>query len=344
VKAIVKYGEGEGFVELRDVPVPVPGPQEVRIKVEYAGICASDLHILNYDIAITIKPPVVMGHEFSGVIDQVGARVEGWRVGDRVVAEANYEVCDECRLCTSGFYNLCSNRRVLGYWHDGAFARYTVVPAKRLHTLPPEISFKQGALIEPTACVVHGVCELITIQKGDFVLISGPGAIGLTALQIAKASGAKVIISGTAEDRQRLEIAKTLEADFTVNVSSEDIGEQVRELTSGNGVDIAIECAGNSQAVSSGIDALRKQGQYLQVGLLGRDMQLRFDAIAYKELRVTGSISSRDVSWRRAIELIQNKEVTPELLISDERPLDDWENAFRMHAERKGLKILFKPE
>ena len=344
MKAIVKYREGKGFVELREVPVPVPGPHEVRIKVEFAGICASDLHILNYDIAITIKPPVVMGHEFSGVIDQVGAGVEGWRIGDRVVAEANYEVCGACRYCTSGFYNLCSNRKVLGYWYNGAFARYTVVPAKRLHALPPEISFQQGALIEPTACVVHGVCELITIQKGDFVLISGPGAIGLTALQIAKANGAKVIISGTAEDRKRLEIAKTLKADFIVDVSSEDIGEKVHELTSAKGVDIAIECAGNDQAVRSGIDALRKQGQYLQLGLLGRDMQLRFDTLAYKELRVTGSISSRDVSWRRAIELIQHKEVTPELLISDAHPLDDWENAFRMHAERRGLKILFKPE
>ena len=344
MKAIVKYREGKGFVELREVPVPVPSPQEVRIKVEFAGICASDLHILNYDIAITIKPPVVMGHEFSGVIDQIGAGVEGWRIGDRVVAEANYEVCGVCRYCTSGFYNLCSNRKVLGYWYNGAFARYTVVPSKRLHTLPPEISFQQGALIEPTACVVHGVCELITIQKGDFVLISGPGAIGLTALQIAKANGAKVIISGTAEDRKRLEIAKTLKADFIVDVSLEDIGKKVHELTAAKGVDIAIECAGNDQAVRSGIDALRKQGQYLQLGLLGRDMQLRFDTLAYKELRATGSISSRDVSWRRAIELIQRKEVTPELLISDAHPLDDWENAFRMHAERRGLKILFKPE
>jgi L-iditol 2-dehydrogenase len=343
VKAIVKYREGKGFVELREVPVPVPGPHEVRIKVEFAGICASDLHILNYDIAITIKPPVVMGHEFSGVIDQIGAGVEGWRIGDRVVAEANYEVCGACRYCASGFYNLCGDRKVLGYWYNGAFARYTVVPAKRLHVLPPEISFRQGALIEPTACVVHGVCELITIQKGDFVLISGPGAIGLTALQIAKASGANVIVSGTAEDRKRLDIAKTLKADFIIDVTSEDIGEKVRELTSAKGVDVAIECAGNDQAVRSGIDALRKQGQYLQLGLQGRDMQLRFDTLAYKELKVTGSISSRDVSWRRAIELVQRKEVTPESLISDEYPLDDWENAFRMHAERKGLKILFKP-
>jgi L-iditol 2-dehydrogenase len=344
MKAVVKYQEGKGFVELRDIPVPVPGPHEVRIKVEYAGICASDLHILNADIAIRIKPPVVMGHEFSGTIDLVGERVEGWHAGDRVVAEANYQVCGVCRSCASGFYNLCADRKVLGYWYDGAFAGFTVVPASRLHALPPEISFQQGALIEPTACVVHGVCECIKVERGDVVLVTGPGAIGLTALQIVKSAGATTIISGTAADRERLELARSLGADCTVDVSTEDLPTRVRDLTSGKGVDVAIECAGNDRAVCSGIDALRKQGQYLQLGLLGRDMMLRFDTVAYRELRVTGSISSRDASWRMAIDLVRRREVRPELFLSTPYALEDWEHAFRMHAEKKELKILFKPE
>jgi L-iditol 2-dehydrogenase len=343
MKAIVKYQEGKGFVELREVPVPIPGPNEVRIKVEYAGICASDLHILNYDIAITIKPPVIIGHEFSGTIDQIGAAVQGWHIGDRVVAEANYQVCGTCRYCLTGFYNLCSNRKVLGYWYNGAFAPFTVVPAHRLHTLPVEISFQQGALIEPTACVVHGVCELITIEQGDVVLVTGPGAIGLTALQIAKAAGANVIMAGTAEDHVRLGIAKSLGADTTVDVSSEDLSKKVNDLTSGVGVDVVIECSGNDRAVRSGIAAIRKQGQYLQLGLQGRNMELGFDTLAYKEIKVIGSISSRDISWKRAIELVQRGLVRPEALVSQPHPLDDWENAFRIHAERKELKILFRP-
>jgi L-iditol 2-dehydrogenase len=344
MKAIVKYQEGKGFVELRDVPEPTPGPNEVRIKVEYAGICASDLHILNYDIAITIKPPVVMGHEFSGIIDRLGPGVAGWRAGDRVVAEANYEVCGTCRYCASGFYNLCANRKVLGYWHNGCFAPYTVVPAKRLHALPAEISFQQGALIEPTACVVHGVCELITIQNGDVVLVTGPGAIGLTAIQIAKAAGAHVIVSGTAEDSTRLAIAKRLGADTIVDVSREDLGAKVNEITGGVGVDAVIECAGNDRAVRSGMEAIRKQGQYLQLGLLGRNMELRFDSLVYKEIRAVGSISSRDVSWNRAIEFIRSGQVRPEVLVGAPHPLDDWENAFRIHEQKKELKILFRPE
>ena len=344
MKAIVKFKEGKGFVELRDVPMPTAGPNEVRIKVEYAGICASDLHILNADIAITLKPPVVMGHEFSGTIDERGEGVRGWRVGDRVVAETNYEVCGTCRYCTSGFYNLCADRKVLGYWHNGAFARYTVVPAKRLHRLPKEISFQEGALIEPTACVVHGVCELIRVQKGDSVLITGPGAIGLTALQVVKASGAKVIVSGTAEDHARLDTARSLRADHVVDVSAEDLGENVSRFTSGKGVDVAIECSGNDSAVRSALEALRKQGQYMQLGLRGRGIEVGFDSIAYKELKVTGSISSRDVSWRRAIDLIRRKELNPGAFVSRAHTLDDWENAFRMHAEKKELKILFRPD
>jgi L-iditol 2-dehydrogenase len=344
MKAVVKYGEGKGFVELRDIPVPVPRPREVRIKVEYAGICASDLHIMNADIAITIKPPVVMGHEFSGTIDMLGEDVAGWHVGDRVVAETSYSVCGACRACVSGFYNLCNDRKVLGYWHNGAFASHTVVPAGRLHALPPEVSFQHGALMEPIACVAHGVCELIRIEKGDVVLVTGPGAIGLTAAQIAKAAGAITMVSGTAEDRERLAVARELGADQTVDVSAEDLSARVNDLTAGKGVDVLIECAGNDRAVRGGINALRKQGQYLQLGLLGHDMTLNFDTLVYKELKVIGSISSRDVSWRTALELVRTRTVKLERYLSPPYALEDWERAFRMHAEKRELKILFRPE
>jgi L-iditol 2-dehydrogenase len=344
MKAVVKEKEGKGFVAVRDVPLPIPGLQEVRIKIAYAGLCASDLHIMNADIAITIRPPVVMGHEFSGTIDMIGEGVRDWHVGDRVVAETSYSVCGACRCCTSGFYNLCPDRKVLGYWYNGAFASHTVVPAHRLHALPPEISFQQGAMIEPTACVVHGVCELMRIEPGDVAVITGPGAIGLTALQVAKAAGARTLVSGTAEDRERLRLAEVLGADRVVDVSAEDLSSAVGALTGGKGADVLIECAGNEHAVRGGLDVLRRQGQYLQMGLLGREMSIRFDTLVYKELKVTGSLGSRDVSWRTAIELVKTGKVRPELFLSEPYALDDWERAFRMHAERKELKILFKPE
>ena len=181
---------------------------------------------------------------------------------------------------------------MLGYWFDGTFARYTMVPARRVYRLPDGIGFRAGALIEPTACVVHGMCEAIAIAQGDAVLVTGPGAIGLTAVQVAKAAGARVVVSGTADDRARLDLAAKLGADATVDVTAGDLAKTVAGFTGGMGVDVAVECAGNDRAVRNCVDALRRQGQFLQLGLLGKDMQLAFDAIVYKELRVTGSISS----------------------------------------------------
>ncbi|HUJ76628.1 MAG TPA: alcohol dehydrogenase catalytic domain-containing protein, partial [bacterium] len=338
------YHDGKGFVQLRDVPEPRAGAGEVRIRVEYAGICASDLHILNADIAITVRPPVVMGHEFSGVIDQLGPGVTGWQEGDRVVSETSYEVCGACRYCRGGFYNLCPDRKVLGYWHDGAFAPYTVVPAHRLHRLPPEISLAQGAMVEPTACVCHGVCELIELHAGDVVLVSGPGAIGLTAAQVALAAGATVIVCGTGEDRARLETAARLGAHATVDVSTGDLAARARETTGGEGVDVVIECSGAEQAIRAGMEAVRKQGQFLQLGLRGRDISLPFDTLVYREIRVVGALSSRDVSWRTAIELIRQGKVRPQELVSAPRRLDDWQEAFRAHEQKAELKILFRPD
>jgi len=344
MKAIVKYARGKGFVEVRDVPEPQPGPGEVRIRVAFAGICASDLHILNDDIAFSIRTPVVMGHEFSGTVDALGSGVEGWRVGDRVVSETTFEVCGACRWCASGSYHLCPGRKVIGYWYNGVFAPYTVVPARRLYRLPAGIGFTAATLTEPTACVVHGICELVPIERGELVLVTGPGAIGLTALQVAKAAGGKVLVAGTADDRARLELAAKLGADATVDVTTSDLGKAVRDFTGGAGVDVAVECSGSDRAVRGAIDALRRQGRLLQLGLHGKDMQVPWDTVAYKELVVRGSISSRDVSWRRTLELVERGDVRPESLVSGEYPLEAWEEAFRMHAERRGLKILFKPE
>jgi L-iditol 2-dehydrogenase len=343
VKAIVKYARGKGFVEVRDVPEPQPGPGEVRIKVAYAGICASDLHILNDDIAFSIRTPVVMGHEFSGTVDELGSGVEGWRAGDRVVSETSFEVCGACRYCASGSYHLCPGRRVIGYWYDGVFAPYTVVPARRLYRLPAGIGFRAAALTEPTACVVHGICELVPIDPGELVLVTGPGAIGLTALQVAKTAGARVLVAGTSDDRTRLALATKLGADATVDVTADGLADAVRDFTGGAGVDVAVECSGSDRAVRSAIEALRRQGRLLQLGLHGTDMRVPWDTVAYKELVVRGSISSRDVSWRRTLELVEHGDVRPESLVSGEFPLDAWEEAFRLHAARTGLKILFKP-
>ncbi|HOV37588.1 MAG TPA: zinc-binding dehydrogenase [Spirochaetales bacterium] len=344
MKGLVKYAAGPGNMELREIPEPKPGPGEVKIAVQYTGICGSDLHIFHSDIAIPVRPPVVTGHEFSGTIVEVGSQVENWKPGDRVVSETAYAYCGVCMHCREGFYNLCNQRKTLGYWFNGAFAPYTVVPAERLHPLPESISFLEGALMEPLACIIHAVTELTHIHAGDIVLVSGPGAVGLTTLQVAKAEGARVLVTGTPVDAERLEVAKTLGADWILDVTRKSLAETVEEITGGVGMDVVLECSGNEKGLQDGIQAVRKRGQYTQIGLFGKPISLDFERICYKEIKVTGSLGSRWISWERALQMVSLGQVKLKPLVSDVLPLGEWKKAFDLFESKKGLKIVLDPK
>lgn len=344
MKALVKYDKGPGNMEIRDVPEPEISPDQVKIAVENTGICGSDLHIYHYDIDIPINPPVVTGHEFAGTVVAVGSEVTSCAVGDRVTSETAYSYCGKCRYCRSGFYNLCTARRTLGYWYDGAFAPFTVVPGDRIHKLPASINFKAGATLEPLACVTHAAIDLTSIQPGDMVLVSGPGAIGLMALQVARSQGAHVIVAGTSIDKARLAIAGELGAEHTIDVTSEDLMEMVHDLTDGRGVDVVLECAGSSHAVDAGLHAIRRQGQFTQIGLFGKPVTIDFERICFKELKVTGSLGSKRSSWESAIQLLASGKVQTERLVSHELPLTEWETAFSIFEKKAGLKLILRPK
>ena len=151
MKALVKYASGSGNMEIRDMPVPHAGPGQIKIKVMEAGICGSDLHIYHSDIAIPINPPVITGHEFSGIVEEVGEGVSGFKPGDPVVSETAYDYCGKCDFCREGWYNLCIERKTLGYWYNGIFTKYTVVPADRVHHIPEGVSFTAAAMTEPVS-------------------------------------------------------------------------------------------------------------------------------------------------------------------------------------------------
>jgi L-iditol 2-dehydrogenase len=344
MKGLVKYAKGSGNMEIRDIPEPNPGPGQIKIQVHAAGICGSDLHIFHDDIdGIPINPPVITGHEFAGVVTAVGENVTRWKVDDRVTSETAVSFCGDCLHCRTGFYNLCSNRRTLGYWHNGAFARYTVVPQERVHRLPDNIDFLAGAVCEPLACVTHAVMELTRIEAGDAVLITGPGAIGLLALQVAKAQGATVVVSGTNIDKERLAMARRLGADRTVDIAGEDIFAAISELTAGRGADVLLECSGAPKAVDSGLLLTRKAGQYTQIGLFGKPLQVDFEKICFRELKVTGSLGSTWTSWEKAIQLLSAGRVNANILVSDVLPITEWEKAFDKFERKEGFKLILTP-
>ncbi len=340
---LCKTKAGKGNIELREIKDPVPAENEVLIHVKAAGICGSDIHIYNWDTQVAMKPPVVMGHEFSGVITAVGKGVADWRPGDRVTAEPSYSVCGSCIYCKEGRYNLCRDRKVMGFWADGAFAEYTRVPAQRVHRLPENIEFQEGALTEPFACAVHGVCELVRVRLGETVVVTGPGTIGLFAAQVAIAAGARVIMIGTDGDGERLLLSRELGADISVNSGDSSPEDVVMEITKGTGADVAVECAGAGKAVASNLKLLRKGGRYLQLGLFGKPIEVDFETIAYKELEVYGSFAQKWSAWKLALKMMAEGSVKIEPFISHNLPLSRWEEGFSLMNNREGMKIVLTP-
>ena len=190
MQGVVKYQRGDGFVELRDLADAPPGPNQVKVEVQATGICGSDLHVYRDTINYNIQTPVVMGHEFSGVVVEKGAEVgDHVEVGDRVTGEPSVYICGDCDYCLSEHYNLCPERKVMGYWHHGCFAPYC--NATFVHKLPEGVGFEAGALTELLACCVHSVIEQAGVTAGDFVAITGPGPVGLFSALVALAEGGR---------------------------------------------------------------------------------------------------------------------------------------------------------
>ncbi len=344
MKAVVKYALGPGNVELRDVPEPFPEPNEVKIEVKAVGICGSDLHIFDGDIKLLMRTPVVMGHEFSGVITEVGSSSYEFKPGERVSSETSAQVCGSCIPCRTGNYNVCAQKRLIGYWFNGAFAKYCVVPSRLVHRLPDNVSFVGGALCEPLMCCVNGVLEKTSISPGDIVVVTGPGAIGLLSLQLVKAKGGFVILCGTSVDKSRLELGKKLGANIIVNVEEQNPWELVSGMTNGEGCDTFLECSGSPAAARMGLNLVRRGGQYTQLGLAGHLFELDFDLIAYKELTVKGTLGQRWTSWRRGMKLLEKGLVKTEELISDILPLSKWQEGFEKMRRKEGLKIILNPQ
>lgn len=343
MKAIVKYAAEPGHMEIRDVPEPSPAPGQIKIEVRAAGVCGSDLHIHDSDIAIPVRPPVTVGHEFSGVIAELGEGVTGFKVGERVVSETAFSFCGVCENCREGWYNLCPERKTLGYWYNGIFTKYTVVPAGRVHRIPENVSDVAAAMTEPLACVCHALFDLTVISPTDLVLVFGPGPIGLMAMQVARAYGARVLVSGIDADTERLELARELGAEYTVNSQKEDLQEFVSALTGGKGVDVVLECSGNQHAINAGLKALKRRGHYTQVGMGAPVISFYIEAINYKEPIVSGSLGSRKANWIQAVDLLARGKVRVEELANVRLPMERWQEAFDRFRRKDGGKFILLP-
>src|SRR5437867_4595211 len=227
--AVVHYDHKDGAVELRDVRVPTIGKEDALLEVRSVSVCGSDVHMWRNKLGHKPRVPVILGHEFSGVVTRAGNRVKGFKEGDRIASETAAEICGVCMLCRTGQYNLCPQRKGFGHYADGAMTRFVKVPSRCLHHLPDRLPFRKSALLEPCSVAYHCAAVNTKIRPGDFVVVLGPGPIGLLALQVARMQGAgSVFISGVREDAPRLELAvKELGADRAIRASEEDPAEVV---------------------------------------------------------------------------------------------------------------------
>ena len=340
MKALVKYGEGENDIELREIPEPIPQANEVKVRVEATGICGTDLY--GYS---AVKPPVVLGHETAGIVAEVGKEVKDIKVGDRVTTETTAYICGQCKFCLSKNYNLCTHRKGLGSAVNGAFAEYFVIRKESIRQIPPHIDFNSASLFEPLSCAVHAVMEQANLLSHETVLVLGPGPLGLLTAQIAKSLGAKVIICGIEGDEKRLSIAKKLGINQVFNIKKKDIQGCLTNLTLGYGFDVVFECSGSVEAVEYGLNYIRKGGRYLQEGIVRQPVKLRFDQILFdKELSIIGSRTQKPSSWDKAINLVNEGKVNLEELVSDVLLLSNWKEGFRRAKKKNSIKIVLRPD
>ena len=329
-------------LELADIATPKPGNGEVLVRVAACGICGSDVH--GYDGSSGRRiPPLIMGHEAAGIVAQLGEGVAGFREGDRVTFDSTV-YCGQCPNCLRGNINLCDRREVLGvscgdYRRAGAFAEYVIVPARIVHRLPDNIPFEQAALLEPLAVALHAV-SLIHVAPESSALAVGAGMIGLLLQQALRCAGCtRVFVADV--DTTRLARSKNLGATATL---SKTFLPQIAELTNGTGVDLAIEAVGNSDAVNSAIDCVRKGGNVVLVGNVSPTVTLPLQKVVSRQLRLQGSCASAG-EYPKAIELMSSGAINVKPLITAVAPLADGPQWFeRLYAREPNLmKIVLTP-
>ncbi len=339
MKAIVKCSRTDGDVKVLDVAEPAIGPDQVLLDVKAASVCGSDIHMWRDHQSWAIKLPLILGHEFCGVVAQVGERVSGFRVGERVACETAASVCGECVYCLSGNYNLCPHRLGYGALANGAFTRQVVARPQILHRIPANVPFEHAALTEPICVAYNALVEKTAIKPGELVVIQGPGPIGIMALQIARLRGAgTLVVLGTDADKHRMEVAEELGAHHIVNIQHEDPLKLIQSLGDGYGADLVVDCTGVSRALRQSLELVRPNGRITKIGWGPQPLDFSLDPLVAKAVTLQGSFSHTFPTWERALGLLSTGQINLGPVIGGVYTLDDWREAFSRMEEGANVK------
>jgi 2-desacetyl-2-hydroxyethyl bacteriochlorophyllide A dehydrogenase len=339
MKAAVWYGGKD--IRIEDVPKPKIRNDEVLVKVKAAGICGSELHAYE-GVSQRRTPPLVMGHEFAGEVTEIGKDVKDLKLGVRITVDP-LKRCGVCTPCVRGQGNVCHNVKLFGLHTDGAFAEYVAVPALNCYVLPDYVSYEEGAMTEPLSVALRAVNNT-DVKLGDTVVVIGAGIIGLSILKAARTAGAGRLIVTDIVD-YRLDFAKTLGADITINSMTQDSVSRIMELTNGVGADIVFEAVGLEATVQQGINMLAIGGKLTVVGMMSKTMTLNVLSIVSRELQIRGSYAYASDDFRRGFSYIVNRKIDVKSLITNVLPLEKIQEGFELMHEKKGktLKIMLKP-
>ena len=344
MKAVVKYDNVAGATEVREVPVPSIGPDDVLVETAYIGICGSDPHMHHNKVSYKVNVPLILGHEFAGVIAEVGANVTGWKVGDRVTSETHADYCGKCVLCRTNNYHVCRERKGYGFQIDGAFAKYVRVPSRILHKVPDNVSLKEAALTEPLCVAYSSLVKHSPLKPGDLVVIIGPGPIGLLCTKIASILGASdIVVVGTDGDDARMEIAKKMGATMTINSSQQDPVPIIMGMRDGYGADLVVDAAGFSPTLKLSLDVVRPCGQINKIGWGPGPVGFSLDQLISKAVALQGTFSHTWDVWEKCLVLMGERTVDLGEVITHELPLDQWQKGFDLMETKEGLKIVLTP-
>jgi len=346
--AVVHFALKPGAVELRELPRPRDvADDEVLLRTGAVGVCGSEVHQYHNTHSWRVNVPVVLGHEFCGVVARAGKAVRGFREGDRVTSETAARICGQCIYCRTGEYNLCPDRLGFGYGVDGAMAEFVKAPARCLHHLPDSVPFEKAALTEPCSVAYNATCVKTHIRPGDSALVFGPGPIGLLCLALAKLSGAGWLgVAGLEQDARRLDVARRTGADRTMVIGKEDQGpvlEAVRALGDGLGVDVVIDATGHSSTLKTAMAAVRPGGQITKVGWGPQPLDFSLDPLVQKAARLQGSFSHNFLIWEKVIALLGSGKLDPAPLVGRVEPLANWRRCFDEMASGQIVKGVLKP-
>ena len=349
MKAAIKAEPRPG-IRIGEVSIPPVGPEEVLLRVKAVGICGSDVHIYEWTPGyehLAEYLPIVLGHEFSGEVAEVGNQVSGLQPGDRVVYQGGS--CGQCFYCNTSRHSLCEQRRAagrIGLERKGAMAEYVVINTRQnfLPRIPAGVAFEEAAQSQPTAEALH-MLEQGDVSLGDSVVVLGTGPIAATVAQGAKAAGASpVVVTGLSQDKDRLSIVKSLGADEIIDVEREDPVAKVKAMTGGLGAAKVFEVSGAPQAFQQGLEILRKGGTLLAFGIYPENISIDFTRKVVREMKVIrGVYGASRLAWSKVLEFMASGQLRVAPLITHRLPLEKVEEGFQACLAKKAMKVILLP-